>query len=606
MPFCRQELDGTGSVPIAPITLISRPSSGRYHRPFPWRQTLRDQAMPDLASLRRSLRVAIKALAPYCRKPIEFKLARRATPQEIRQLERKIGRKLPPGLARLFGECSASIEFIWHASKKIPVPVELHGIRLGVCIFSLEMVETNVVNWSGWEDCFAHPEDYGGGEPRFAFDQLFPILSTGNGDALVTVVKGPKKGEVYYLNHEGGEMDWACLAKTLPDFLVTWFGLGCPGPEYEALLPFFDSDLDLLSHQLPESRAWRRTLGLDGKPPQRVAVLDRPATAISAPVRADEILYPVHSKKTCGYINRSGQLVLTFRQASLGRFQEGRASIAIRDRHGFIDRAGGFVVKPQYQWVGDFFEGRAQVRNDDMRYGFVDRDGKLVIPVKYDSAGDFCHGRAYVKIQNKYGYVNSEGDFIIDPIYDNATDFSEEGFAKVWVSKKAKFIDLQGKTVAKGSQRARELGLSPNVKFVKKKDKYVFVDRRGKVLSAQKFDDCYGFSEGLGRVNIGAKIEYMYPGSSYSSLSGGKWGFIDEQGNVVAEPAFDTVKEFSEGRAAVAIQDRWGYIDHKGKMVIEPRFKDAESFYEGLAYVDFGKQITGYIDVDGNPVWRSN
>ena len=63
------------------------------------------------------------------------------------------------------------------------------------------------------------------------------------------------------------------------------------------------------------------------------------------------------------------------------------------------------------------------------------------------------------------------------------------------------------------------------------------------------------------------------------------YGFIDKEGNWIVEPRFESAYSFSEGMAAVRLDDNWGYIDSNGNMVIEPKYKDALGFSEGLAPV---------------------
>lgn len=91
----------------------------------------------------------------------------------------------------------------------------------------------------------------------------------------------------------------------------------------------------------------------------------------------------------------------------------------------------------------------------------------------------------------------------------------------------------------------------------------------------------------------------------------GKWGFIDNEGNIVIEPQYDkpqlfglllNVYGFSEGLARVSIDEKWGYIDKEGTTVINPQFDNAEDFSEGLASVLIGGWVTGkcgYIDKEG-------
>ncbi len=49
------------------------------------------------------------------------------------------------------------------------------------------------------------------------------------------------------------------------------------------------------------------------------------------------------------------------------------------------------------------------------------------------------------------------------------------------------------------------------------------------------------------------------------------------------ERTFQKAYPFSDGLAAVQIDNRWGFIDTKGTIVIKPRFAMVGFFSEGLA-----------------------
>ena len=66
---------------------------------------------------------------------------------------------------------------------------------------------------------------------------------------------------------------------------------------------------------------------------------------------------------------------------------------------GFIDKSGKVVIEPQFDDVGAFIEGLAWVKKDG-KWGFIDKSGKVVIEPQFDGAGDFSEGLAWVVIES--------------------------------------------------------------------------------------------------------------------------------------------------------------------------------------------------------------
>lgn len=56
----------------------------------------------------------------------------------------------------------------------------------------------------------------------------------------------------------------------------------------------------------------------------------------------------------------------------------------------------------------------------------------------------------------------------------------------------------------------------------------------------------------------------------------GQWSFLDKNGEFIAKPEFDDIRNFSEGLAEVELNGKYGFIDKSGKIVIEPIFDDID------------------------------
>lgn len=143
-------------------------------------------------------------------------------------------------------------------------------------------------------------------------------------------------------------------------------------------------------------------------------------------------------------------------------------------------------------------------------------------------------------------------------------------------------------------------------KAVKRNGKYGYVNELGNLVIPCSWDDAHDFSEGLGAVE-----------------KDGKWGYIDETGTLVIPNQWFYAMPFSEEVAAVSVYDqefvhRYGYIDKSGRLVIPYSWHRTHKFSEGLAWVaikdtfspgknGFADQVLleykyGYIDHSGTLV----
>lgn len=107
------------------------------------------------------------------------------------------------------------------------------------------------------------------------------------------------------------------------------------------------------------------------------------------------------------------------------------------------------------------------------------------------------------------------------------------------------------------------------------------------------------------------QVETIYVGAETDLLpiigANGRYGYIDNKGNVIVKPRFHEARSFYEGLAAVRRGSKWGFIDRTGKLVIPYRYGGTSMFIEGYAIVgmetgwgDKKKAVFGVIDKQGN------
>lgn len=205
----------------------------------------------------------------------------------------------------------------------------------------------------------------------------------------------------------------------------------------------------------------------------------------------------------------------------------------------------------------------------------------------------------FVSDNDLIGFINKQGEIVIEPQFDDIDDFQYGCFPKQGLNVKREgisyYIDETGNVVNPPQNNKSYdyyehliVFTDGNIKFKHGKletdGKWGFKDKQGNIVIAAQFDYAHGFSEGLAAVRINDN-----------------WGYIDTTNRIVIKPKFRDAKGFHEGLAAIYINDKWGYIDTTGRVIIKPKFEDAQEFHEGLAVV-MKKGKYGYINKKGKMI----
>ena len=122
--------------------------------------------------------------------------------------------------------------------------------------------------------------------------------------------------------------------------------------------------------------------------------------------------------------------------------------------------------------------------------------------------------------------------------------------------------------------------------FINETNKWGYLDVNGDVAIEPAFDFADGFSDGFARVRLGDQ-----------------WGYVDVFGKIAIKPQFERARDFVKGTAAVRFNRKYGYINKTGKFIVEPQFsKLAQSFAEGLGAVPDSTKKFGYVNMQGTLV----
>jgi len=308
-------------------------------------------------------------------------------------------------------------------------------------------------------------------------------------------------------------------------------------------------------------------------------------------------LFPVVSSINgkLGFIDEKGHLTLPYKfeiepgsPYNFLQFSKFKKGYAFIDQSYYINMKGEEINPPD-----DFPKKDIMLDCTDKNdlCGYKNKFGNFVIAPKYEQAREFVDDFAAVSVNGKWGFINKDGIEILKPTYKQVSDFSE-GLASVQLNNgKLGFIDTKSTLI---------------------QTKYVFSDTAGLFTPNSRWG--YRCKEGLGTSYEPSFSEGLYP----IKLSR-KWGFINAQGKVEIQPAFDAVWGFKEGVAQVRVGANYYFIDKKGKKLFKKIFKYAGPFSNGLAlvYINWtskeGGQCTsddeilyGYINKQGKVIFLAN
>jgi hypothetical protein len=275
--------------------------------------------------------------------------------------------------------------------------------------------------------------------------------------------------------------------------------------------------------------------------------------------------------------------------------------------NGYIDENGKVTIVSDISISYGFSEGLIPCwRNKNgFKNGYMNKKGEVIIDLKFDMAYNFSDGLAKVEINDKLGYIDKRGVLQIKSEFITAQPFKEDHAIVSKLENKMGFIFInkKGEVITKrgyGQVHDFSEGLAAvnfGGRFVKK---WGFINKKGETVIYPRFDRAFNFQEGLSCVNIGGYYVDPYD-EGHSEFIKGRRFYIDKNGKTVIKLKRKIKKafSFSDGLALVRTKKKWGFINKNGKFAIKPRFIDARSFSEGLAAVKINNKW-GFIDKTGN------
>lgn len=258
----------------------------------------------------------------------------------------------------------------------------------------------------------------------------------------------------------------------------------------------------------------------------------------------------------CGAVDKKGSEIIPCRYDSVDMShlkEKFYIQVALNSKYGVVNKLGTEIIPCKYDYVdGSHLEDRLYIMVGlKGKYGLVYKiDGNEVVPCKYDNVDYWLNSYCEVTLNNKKGVVTTEGKEVIPCKYDNISNRYLEGDGYAII------IELNGKQGVVTTDDKEIIPcqydkisgylLDNNLLVATQNDKEGLVQKNGKALTSCMYTDIKKAGEGLLAFNKGGVFEN-------NKVIGGKWGYMDLQGNEVVEAKYDQYGDFSEGIAQVVL-----------------------------------------------------
>lgn len=245
------------------------------------------------------------------------------------------------------------------------------------------------------------------------------------------------------------------------------------------------------------------------------------------------------------------------------------------------------LVDKKYKYCKPFNETCAiavRVSDGHVKYGLIDKKSNDILPPIFTRLDCVMDELFKFKINELYGLVTSKGDIIAQNKYNGIGKF-EDNLACVQVIAPSDDRYEQKKLYGYVDSSGNEI-LPPSYEFIgKRNNKYAVVMKNNlwgifcvenhhlKIIPNAAFlGPC---KDNLCKINVGG----IYDKGS-KKTTGGLWGYVSVDGQIVIEPTYEQAYRFSEGMAAVKLNGKWGFINSEGIFVVPCEYDEVESSFK--------------------------
>lgn len=290
------------------------------------------------------------------------------------------------------------------------------------------------------------------------------------------------------------------------------------------------------------------------------------ATKNQIPEMKELKLYPFLDEESAlfGYMNSKGETVIEpqFEKAEDFDYITRMARVFDENENmNYIDEKGQLILKEfSHKWVNYPIAGLISFSDEEGYCGVMDVDGNIILPHEYELINIQKDGYMFFSYNDKYGVANSQGEIIIEPVYDHV--FGDSSGIIISNEDKYGIYDEGGNEVFPIIYEEINFVTKDLITLKDHSGKYGMYNYDGQQITDHIYDEINGYGRTLIQVS-----------------KDGKWGYINDQGEVVVDIEYEGMTITMDPRfAQVEVDGKQGIMDMYGKWLVEPKYD----------YVSFG------------------
>lgn len=295
-----------------------------------------------------------------------------------------------------------------------------------------------------------------------------------------------------------------------------------------------------------------------------------------------------------GLVNDKGVKILDTNFLNILSFENdyknGYITVNQENKYGLVNFSGDVILDNTYEKIENIYGEKYFVVIDSGKQKLINKSGEDVLTSGFDEIVQIAYSGIIFKLNNKYGFMDYEGNVKIPANYDDLVEINNDIF-KFGKEQKFGLINIEENQLVDSIYTGISYNKKANI-YIAEDDKFVsYILNSGFEVKLTGLLSEVNTDSGYMKINQDGEYKYynfkfeqkniqdILPSNKiFVSKKDGKFGFVNNKGNVVVDYIYDDALELNKyGYSAIKKDGLWGAIDRDGNIVIEPYYDLSEN-----------------------------